>query len=174
MAMTDAIQTRPGANPDRASFTTAIEAARDQLITAAGICPGGPPGPAGVIGRAVLSTLLDARRPRYSARTVKCSTSRYHENDDSRPRSSTAITAISVTVSTPPLGTGGPGRSRYPPATPRPPQPPTRRQRRGISVRLTAVTAARKRGSPWPAEDTPGLHGVNVVRPRAARCGRST
>jgi len=23
-------------------------------------------------------------------------------------------------------------------------------------------------------EDTPGLHGVNVVRPRAARCGRST
>ena len=129
MAMTDALQTLPGANPDRASFTTAIEAARDQLITAAGICADDPADPIGVIGRAVLSTLLDARRPRYSARTVKCSTSRYHENDDSRPRSSTAITTIGITMSTPPpLGTGGPGRSRYTPATPRPPQPPTRRQ----------------------------------------------
>ena len=27
---------------------------------------------------------------------------------------------------------------------------------------------------PRPAEDTPGLAGLNVVRPRAARCGRST
>jgi hypothetical protein len=36
------------------------------------------------------------------------------------------------------------------------------------SNRLRASAASR------PAEDTPGLHGVNVVRPRAARCGRST
>jgi hypothetical protein len=128
MAMVAAVETRPGTNPDRASFTTALEAARDQLTAAAGICPAGPPDLAGAIGRAVLSTLLPARRPRYSARTVKCSTSRYHENDDSRPRSSTAITAIGVTVRTPPLGTGDPGRARYTPATPRPPQPPTRRQ----------------------------------------------
>jgi hypothetical protein len=28
--------------------------------------------------------------------------------------------------------------------------------------------------APRPAEDTPGLTGINVVRPRAARCGRST
>ena len=129
MAMVTAVETRPGTNPDRASFTTALETARDQLTAAQGICPDGPADLAGVIGRAVLSTLLDARRPRYSARTVKCSTSRYHENDDSRPRSSTAITTIGITMSTPPpLGTGGPGRSRYTPATPRPPQPPTRRQ----------------------------------------------
>jgi hypothetical protein len=127
MAMTDAVETRPGINPDRASFTTAVEAARDQLTAAAGVCPadGDPPS---VIGRSVLATLLPARRPRYSARTVKCSTSRYHENDDSRPRASTAITAIGITLRTPPMGSGGPGRSRHKYATPRPPGPPTRRE----------------------------------------------
>ena len=129
MVMVEAIETRPGANPDRASFTTALEAARDQITTAAGIYPAGPPGQPGVLGRAVLATLLPARRARFSARTVKCSTSRYHEHDDSRPPSSAVITAIGVTMHTPPLGTGGPGRSRSKPAAPRPPGPPTRRQR---------------------------------------------
>ena len=83
-AMTDAIETRPGTDPDRASFTTALEAARDQLTAAAGIIPADPRQP-GVIAPAILSTLLPARRPRYSARIVQCSTSRYHENDDSPP-----------------------------------------------------------------------------------------
>jgi hypothetical protein len=41
MAMVSAVETRPGTNPDRASFTTALEAARDQLAAAAGICPEG-------------------------------------------------------------------------------------------------------------------------------------
>ena len=63
MAMVSAVETRPGTNPDRASFTTALEAARDQLVAAAGICPEGPADLAGVIGRAVLATLLPARRP---------------------------------------------------------------------------------------------------------------
>jgi hypothetical protein len=31
MAMTTAVETRPGTNPDRASFTTALQTARDQL-----------------------------------------------------------------------------------------------------------------------------------------------
>jgi hypothetical protein len=103
MAMTDAIETRPGTDPDRASFTSALEAARDQLTAAAGICPAGQPG---VISRVVLATLLPARRPRYSARAVKCSTSRYHENNDSRPRLPAAITAITITLHTPPLAPG--------------------------------------------------------------------
>jgi len=109
MAMVDAIETRPGTNPDRASFTTALEAARDQLTAAAGICP---PGPAGltVIGRAVLATLLPARRPRFSARKVKCATSRYLNHGDQRPHTVTAITAISVTVRTPPLRDSTSGR----------------------------------------------------------------
>jgi hypothetical protein len=61
---------RPGTDPDRASFTSALEAARDQLTAAGGICPDDPADQPGVIGRAVLATLLPARRPRYSARIV--------------------------------------------------------------------------------------------------------
>ena len=102
MAMVSAVETRPGTNPDRASFTTALEAARDQLIAAAGICPEGPADLTGVIGRAVLATLLPARRPRYSARKVKCATSRYLSRDDGRPHTVTTITEISVTIATPP------------------------------------------------------------------------
>src|SRR5437667_10569901 len=59
MAMVTAVETRPGTDPDRASFTTAMEAARDQLTAARGVCPDGPDGPAdlpGAIGRAVLAT----------------------------------------------------------------------------------------------------------------------
>ena len=82
MAMVSAVETRPGTNPDRASFTTALEAARDQLVAAAGTRSEGPADLAGVIGRAVLATLLPARRSRYSARKVKCATSRYLSRDD--------------------------------------------------------------------------------------------
>jgi hypothetical protein len=134
MAMVTAVETQPGANPDRASFTTALEAAREELTAARGICPS-PDGPAdlpGVIGRAVLSTLLPARRPRYSARKVKCATSRYLARDDGRPRAVTAITAIHITVTTPQLDPPG-GRPRPRAHRKNPartgPQPPTRRQR---------------------------------------------
>jgi hypothetical protein len=47
MAMVTAVETRPGTDPDpdpdRASFTAALETARDQLTAARGICPDGPP-----------------------------------------------------------------------------------------------------------------------------------
>ena len=127
MAMVTAVETRPGTDPDRASFTTALEAARDQLTAARGICPDGPADLPGVIGRAVLATLLPARRLRYSARKVKCATSRYLNRDDGRPAPPTAITAIDITVRTPPLDLKPPGpaataahpgrRSRRPAAT---------------------------------------------------------
>jgi hypothetical protein len=42
MAMTDATQSIPGTDPDRASFTTALHTAADQLITAQDIIPGTP------------------------------------------------------------------------------------------------------------------------------------
>jgi hypothetical protein len=129
MAMVTAVETRPGTNPDRASFTTALETARDQLTAARGVCPDGPADLPGVIGRAVLATLLPARRPRFSARKVKCATSRYLARDDGRPR---AVTAISITVTTPPLDPPG-GRLRARPHRKNPirtgPWPPTRRQR---------------------------------------------
>jgi hypothetical protein len=130
MAMVTAVETRPGTNPDRASFTTALEAAREELTAARGICPDGQTGLPGVISRAVLATLLPARRPRYSARKVKCATSRYLSRDDGRPRAATAITAISVTITTPPIDyPGSRSRPHRRLAGPRPPRPHTRRQR---------------------------------------------
>jgi hypothetical protein len=127
MAMVTAVETRPGANPDRASFTTALETARDQLTAATAVCPDGPADLTGAIGRAVLATLLPARRARYSARKVKCATSRYLSRDDGRPRTVTTITKIHVTICTPPPP--GPTSNRRPHRrTQTSPQPPTRRQ----------------------------------------------
>jgi hypothetical protein len=123
MAMTDAA-TRPGADPDRASFTTAQQAAIDQLITAASIITPAGPWP-GAIGRAVLDTLLPGRRPRYSARKVKSSTSRYPGRPgDPRPALPQAITAVTITICPPP-----PGGRRPRPRTRRQPAPGTLRHR---------------------------------------------
>jgi hypothetical protein len=124
MAMVTATGTRPGTDPDRASFTTALETAKDQLITAAGICPPGPPDLPGVIGRAVLATLLHARRPRYSTRKVKCPLSRYPGRTGGRPPRPAAITAIDIAITTPPPAAAPAPRHR----AARPPRPPTRRE----------------------------------------------
>jgi hypothetical protein len=124
MAMVTATGTRPGTDPDRASFTTALETAKDQLTAAAGICPPGPADLPGAIGRAVLATLLPARRPRYSTRKVKCPLSRYPGRRTGRPPRPAAITAIDIAITAPPPATAPAPRHR---AT-RPPRPPTRRQ----------------------------------------------
>jgi hypothetical protein len=126
MAMVDAVETRAGTDPDRASFTTALEAARDQLTAAAGVCPADP-SELTAIGRAVLDTLLPSRRPRFSARKVKCATSRYLNHGDERPHIVTVITDISVTVRTPPLRDTASGRRPHR-RTSTGPKPPTRRQ----------------------------------------------
>jgi hypothetical protein len=127
MAMVTAVETHSGTDPDRASFTTALEAARDELTTARGICPEGPTDLPGAISRAVPATLLPARRPRYSARKVKCATSRYPNRDEHHPRSSATITAIDIALHTPPLDLASrPHRDR---SMSHPPQPPTRRDR---------------------------------------------
>ena len=136
MAMVTAVETRPGTDPDRASFTTAMEAAKDELTAARGICPDGPADLPGAIGQAVLATLLPARRLRYSARKVKCATSRYLNRDDGRPARSAAITAIDTAICTPPVDLK-PGRTRHDRSTPRPPRPPTRRER------VTAIITSR-------------------------------
>jgi hypothetical protein len=129
MAMVTAVEAVPGTDPDRASFTTAAETARDQLTAAHGVlCPDGPVDLLGAIGRAVLATPLPARRPRYSARKVKCSTSRYHDRDDSRPTTATTITAIDIAVHTPPLGSGACRARHHRSRTPHP-ATPTRRDR---------------------------------------------
>ena len=58
--MADATSTRPGTDPDRASFTIAWQAARDQLIQAAGVIADTAIDLVGTIGRHVLANLLPA------------------------------------------------------------------------------------------------------------------
>jgi hypothetical protein len=127
MAMLDAVETRPGTDPDRASFTTALQTAGDCLTAARGIHPDDSADLPGVIGRAVLATLLPARRARYSARKVKNATSRYLNRDDGRPAASTRIAALQITLHIPPIDTRPRTRRTRGPA--REPQPLTRRHR---------------------------------------------
>lgn len=143
LTMVTAVESRPGTDPDRASFTTALETARDQLTAARGIYPDDPIDLLGVIGRAVLATLLPPRRPRYSARKVKCATSRYLHRDDRRPPASTRVASIDITVISPPETR--PTRCRHD-RPPGPPPPPTRRER------VTAIMSTDpQRG--WPGRE---------------------
>jgi hypothetical protein len=99
-AMVDAVESRPGSDPDRASFTIALETARDRIIlahTAAGEAAQNEP--VGFIGRAVLQGILPPRRSRTSARSVKAGRTRYPTKPaEPRPRSSQAIVGLAVTL----------------------------------------------------------------------------
>jgi hypothetical protein len=95
-AMVTAVESRPGIDPDRASFTTALETAKDLLVTTA--ITGDPADLVGHIGRAVLTDLLPSRRPRTSVRKVKSPLSRYNKKDPHRPDRSTPITSLSTTI----------------------------------------------------------------------------
>jgi hypothetical protein len=70
-AMTDATNTSPGVGPDRAAFSVALHAARDQVVKAAGVIAESVIDLAGTIGRLVLDNLLPNRQPRVNPRTVK-------------------------------------------------------------------------------------------------------
>ncbi len=77
-AMTDATYHGPGLDPDRASFTIALHAARDQVVHAAGVIADTVIDLVGKIGRLVLDNLLPERRLRVNARTVKRAISKYN------------------------------------------------------------------------------------------------
>lgn len=72
----DAVTTEPGLDPDRISFTVALHTARDQVTTAGSIFASSHP-LLDAIGRAVLASLLPARRKRAKARWRKNPTSKY-------------------------------------------------------------------------------------------------
>ena len=95
-AMVTAAESVPGTDPDRASFTIALQAAIDTVTTADGVIPSA--GGHGRISRAVLDGLLAPRRPRVSVRKVKSPLSRWNKADPLRPARSTPVTAISVTL----------------------------------------------------------------------------
>jgi hypothetical protein len=77
-AMVDATDSRPGTDPDRASFTTALNTARDQIVQAAGIIADTIIDLVGVIGAHVLAHLMPDRRLRTKPRIVKRAISKYN------------------------------------------------------------------------------------------------
>ncbi|MGW1056380.1 IS4 family transposase [Streptomyces sp. NPDC001155] len=102
-AMIDATESVPGTDPDRASFTTALQASRDQVVTATGVLPAdGTHCTADVFTTAILTTLLPRRRLRISARRVKCPLSRYPLNPaEQRPLASQNIKRLTINIHCP-------------------------------------------------------------------------
>jgi Insertion element 4 transposase N-terminal/Transposase DDE domain len=78
LAMADATGTRPDTDPDRASFSIALNTARDLLVQAAGIFNDTAGDLAGTIGRQVLAGLMPDRRIRTRPRVVKRAISKYN------------------------------------------------------------------------------------------------
>ena len=99
-AMVAAVETVPGTDPDRASFTIALQTAIDTVTEADGVIPADGTGN-GRIGRAVLAGLLPPRRPRVSVRKVKSPLSRWNKADPYRPAKSTPVTDMTITLSNP-------------------------------------------------------------------------
>ena len=102
-AIADAAATTPGADPDRASFSVALNAARDQVILAAGVLAGPAADLAGTIGRHVLASLMPGRRMRTSPRVVKRAISKYNARGkiDRTTRKATISIAIVGAALTP-------------------------------------------------------------------------
>ncbi|MBT2511228.1 IS4 family transposase [Streptomyces sp. ISL-98] len=115
--MVTAVETMPGHDPDRAGFTVALEAARDTVVSLIGATATAGARTSydmvGHIGSRVLRAPLPERRMRLSTRIVRCGTSRYNSwNRDARPRDSTSITSIEITVHPPALPSAhDPGRA---------------------------------------------------------------
>jgi hypothetical protein len=95
-AIADAAATVPGTDPDRASFTVALNAARDQVILAAGVLSGTVTDLAGTIGRHVLASLMPPRRPRISPRAVKRAMSKYNAKGQVDRTTRKAVIAVAI------------------------------------------------------------------------------
>jgi Insertion element 4 transposase N-terminal/Transposase DDE domain len=106
-AMADATNTQPGTDPDRASFTHALNAARDLVVQAAGIIANTTIDLVGRIGRLVLNNLMPDRRVRTKARTVKRAISKYNARGPDINRTTYQAT-IAITVLSAPSSTTGP------------------------------------------------------------------
>jgi hypothetical protein len=100
-AIADAAATVPGTDPDRASFAIALQAARDQVVLAAGVTASTVTDLAGTIGRHVLASPMPARRPRASPRAVKRAMSKY--NAKGKTDRTTYKATIDIAILTAPL-----------------------------------------------------------------------
>jgi len=97
IAITDAIQTVPGTDPDRASYQVAVQTAQDIVTQARNILPG-TPDLAGGIGGAVLANLHGPRRPRVCARKVKSPLSRWNKHPPGKPRTCQRVTSLTTAL----------------------------------------------------------------------------
>jgi hypothetical protein len=98
IAITDAVATVPGTDPDRASYQIAVHTAQT-LVTGARNVITGAADLAGDIGRAVLASLHGPRRPRVCARRVKSPLSRWNKHPPGKPPTCQRITKITITAS---------------------------------------------------------------------------
>jgi hypothetical protein len=96
-AMTDATDSVPDTDPDRASFTVALQAARDQLILAHAVIADEVLDLVGAIGHRVLQHLQPARRQRVKQRIVKRAISKYNARGPAIDRT-TYTSTFSITV----------------------------------------------------------------------------
>ena len=97
IAVTDAVQTVPGTDPDRASYQIAVETAQLTVTGARNIITG-TADLAGDIGRAVLASLHGPRRPRVCARKVKSPLSRWNKNPPGKPSANLRITSLTTVI----------------------------------------------------------------------------
>ena len=98
IAITDAVTTVPGTDPDRASYQVAVQTAQ-MLVTGARNVLTETADLAGGIGRAVLASLHPPRRPRVCARRVKSPLSRWNKHPPGKPRTCQKITSVTTAVS---------------------------------------------------------------------------
>ena len=96
-AITNAVATVPGTDPDRASYQIAVETARTLVTGARGVATGASD-LTGDIGRAVLASLHGPRRPRVCARRVKSPLSRWNKHPPGKPRTCQRITSITTAI----------------------------------------------------------------------------
>jgi Insertion element 4 transposase N-terminal/Transposase DDE domain len=99
IAITDAIATVPGTDPDRASYQIAVDTAQTLAGNACNVITS-PAGLAGSIGRAVLASLHPPRRPRVCARRIKSPLSRWNKHPPGKPRKCLRITKITTAIRT--------------------------------------------------------------------------
>jgi Insertion element 4 transposase N-terminal/Transposase DDE domain len=103
LTMTSATDHDPDIPPDRASFTIALNTARDQIIHAAAVIADTVIDLIGTIGRAILNDLLPERRTRISPRVVKRAISKHRAKGTiDRTNHPTATVTITTRLTTSP------------------------------------------------------------------------
>jgi hypothetical protein len=104
-AMVDATDSITDTDPDRASFTIALNSARDQVVQAANIIADTTIDLIGAIGRHVLANLLPDRRIRTKPRMIKRANSKYQARGPNINRTTYRATISIDILTTDPLTT---------------------------------------------------------------------